>query len=103
MDNTFSGIPTKTVVNDSVERFTPDYKYLSKEDLRAVTRNQLAKLESDLHSLRVVLVANGHNPNVFIAPQKTVGSEIGRVEAVIAKLEEYFSEVLNEDNLGQPL
>ena len=80
---------------ESVEVFEPDYRYASRDDIRAVTLNQLAKLEVDLHTLRLIFVANGSNPASLIAADKPIGPEIEKVGAAIVRLEKYFSTVLN--------
>jgi hypothetical protein len=94
MSDAFLNIPTRTVVKDEVRTFEPDYKYASPEDIKNVTVGQLAKLEVDLHSLRMAFVANGENPNTLVAQNRTIGDEISKVESALAQLENYFASVL---------
>jgi hypothetical protein len=74
--------------------FVSDYKYANTDSIRNVTINQLAKLEADLHSLRMVYVANGENANSLVAPNKTIGQEMALVIGAIKNLEDYFASVL---------
>lgn len=84
-----------TAGSDEPERFDPDYKYASEDDIRAVTRSHLSKLEVELHTLRMAYIANGRNPNVMIRPNRKIGDEIRGVQHSIDQLEEYFSRVLD--------
>lgn len=92
--NTDPFIPTRTVVKEEERTFEPDYKYADPSEIIAVTKSQLAKLEVDLHALRMALVANGENPDALVGPNRTLGSEISRVSGAIKTLESYFSSVL---------
>lgn len=79
-------------------KFVPDYKYVHDDDLRKITVTQLAKLEADLHSLRLIFVANNRNPNTIVGPNKTIQSEMEKIVDTIKSIEEYFSEIIeNED------
>jgi hypothetical protein len=98
MDNDI--VPTTTEVRDAVERFVPDYKYATKADIRSLTASQLAKLEADLHNLRIMFVANGKNPDVRLNDHTTLADEMNKVLRLIHLLEEYFAEVLSEDSMG---
>ncbi len=83
-----------------VERvaFAPDYKYAEEAEIRKVTTDHLSKLEIELHTLRMVYVANGGNPDLLIGPNRKLGEEITKIEATIRELEEYFHAVLNDDD-----
>lgn len=94
MDNEIFGIPTKTVVTEEEKTFLPDYKYADSDSIKAVTTQQLAKLEVDLHSLRLVLIANGGNSEALIGQNRTLGAEISRIESTIKTVENYFSSIL---------
>ena len=91
-------IPTRVEVKESQEVFVPDYKYVSSAEVKEITRGQLAKLEADLHSLRMVYVANGKNPNILIGQNRPIQVEMDKVTATIRELESYFSEVLSDEN-----
>jgi len=82
------------VVVEEPKVFVPDYKYAGVDNIKAVTVNQLAKLEADLHSLRMVYVANGQNPDVLVASNRTISQEISAVVSAIRNLEAYFASVL---------
>ena len=92
--NMFTGIPTNTVVTEKEVTFAYDYKYADVTDIQNVTRGQLAKLEVDLHSLRMAVIANGGDESAVIGPNRTLATEIARVNEAINTLESYFSEVL---------
>lgn len=94
MDDYLS-IPTETIVNNSDTVFVSDYKYLPLEEAKSITLSQLKKLEADLHTLRVVFVSNGENPDVPISQNRTVGQEMKRVSETIKTLESYFSSILS--------
>ena len=84
----------KEVVEKPVRKFTPDYKYMSSEDVKAITVGQLAKLEAELHTLRIVYFAHGENPDVMVAPNRTIGQEIQNVMGSLLRISDYFSAVL---------
>jgi hypothetical protein len=101
MDTYQDPLPTRVEVKESAEVFVPDYKYATAGSILEVTVNHLARLEADLHSLRMVYVANGKNPHALIAPNKTVAAEMAKISGVISELEDYFSGILeHENNLG---
>ena len=82
------------VVVEEPQGFVPDYKYTAPDNIKAVTVNQLAKLENDLHALRIVCIANGGNLNTRVSEHRTIGEEIAAVKAAISNLEDYFASVL---------
>lgn len=77
--------------------FAPDYKFASASDIRALTINHLAKLEAELHTLRMMFIANGRNPNLIVRPERTLGSEMQKIQESIKTLSEYFRTVLAPD------
>lgn len=85
----------KTVeIPSSQKTFVPDYKYVSAEDIAKLTVTQLAKLEADLHSLRVLFIANDENPDVMVGNGRTLKQEIDSITALIEKIETYFVDVI---------
>lgn len=86
--------PAPQAVEEDVERFDYDYKYVSREEVKNITVSQLAKLEADLHNLRMMFVANGRNPDLQINEARTVVEEMKTIAKVIEELEGYFAEVL---------
>jgi len=78
------------------EVFSSDYRFASKDDIRAVTVNHLAKLEAELHTLRMAYVANGKNANLLVAPERPLGGEMVRIKTSIHELSTYFAEVLTD-------
>lgn len=90
----FLNLPKRTTVREEETVFIPDYKYADNEALKNITVQHLAKLESDLHSLRLLFVANGENPDALISQNRTIGQEMERVQETIKKLEMYFSSIL---------
>mgnify|MGYP003704955007 CR=1 FL=1 len=64
------------------------------DTLKNITSQHLAKLEADLHTLRILYVSNGENPDAMISQNRTIGQELERVSSTIAKLEEYFASIL---------
>lgn len=73
--------------------FIPDYKYATDEQIQEVTRNHLAKLEVELHTLRMAFVANGENPNLQVAPGRTIVDEMNRTKSAISTLENHFQAI----------
>ena len=84
----------KVVEEVEVATFDPDYKYASFEDIKAITVNQLAKLEVDLHALRMAFIANGENPHALVGPGRPIGEEMSKITNAILLLESYFNTVL---------
>jgi len=92
-----SFLPNKPVAQEEPKKdvFVPDYRYASAADIHNVTVNHLAKLEAELHTLRMAFVANGKDPNLMIAPDRRLGAEMQKIEASIVELSEFFKAVLN--------
>ena len=90
----FLNIPTQTVVSESEITFLSDYKYVDNDTIKNITIQHLGKLEADLHTLRILYISNGKNPDVMISQNRTLGQELERVSSTIEKLEEYFNPVL---------
>jgi len=88
--------PIPVVEEEKPRKFSADYKFASEEVIRNVTVTQLAKLEAELHQLRIVFYANGENPNMMVAPKRTIGQEVQNVMDSIERLSEYFSSVLED-------
>ena len=93
INSTKAGIPQA-----SAPVFASDYKYADESDIKAVTEDQLAKLEVELHTMRMMFVANGENPDVMISAGRKIGEEMQKVETVIANLEAYFAAILTSDD-----
>jgi len=74
--------------------FTSDYRFASADDIRAVTINHLAKLEAELHTLRMAYVANGKNPDMLLGPERPIGGELVRIKDSIESLAAYFKDLL---------
>jgi len=77
--------------------FVPDYRYASAAEIHNVTVNHLAKLEAELHTLRMAFVANGRNANLMIAPDRRLGAEMQKIEASIIELSVFFKPILNPE------
>jgi len=76
------------------EGFLPDYRFASPDEIRALTINHLAKLEAELHTLRMAYVANGKNANLMIGKDRKLGTEMQRIEQSLEDLPAYFRSVL---------
>ena len=83
-------------VEPAPEMFVSDYRFASDEDIRAVTVNHLAKLEAELHTLRMAYIANGKNADALLAPKRPIGGEMVRIKHSIEALSEYFANVLTD-------
>jgi len=81
------------------ETFTSDYRFASADDIRAVTVNHLAKLEAELHTLRMAYVANGKDPDIPLAPNRPIGGEMVRIKDSINVLSEYFQDILSDPDV----
>lgn len=75
--------------------FVPDYRYATLGQIVDTTRNHLAKLELELHMLRMLFVASGENPNVTIGNNRRVVDEMDKLKKTISVLETYFVAVLS--------
>lgn len=75
-------------------RFAPDYKYATAGEIKNLTERHLAKLEGELHTLRMAYVANGRDRTSQVRPGVTICDEIDRLEGLITELGEYFEAVL---------
>ena len=78
-----------------VRKFKPDYKFASNEMLKTITVNYLAKLESDLHNLRIIYFANGENPGAVLGNGRLLTDEINSTTELLDKLSTYFETILN--------
>ncbi len=74
--------------------FVTDYRFATPDDIRNLTINHLAKLEAELHTLRMAFVANGMNPNLVIGQGRKLGAEMQKIEQSLVELSEYFRPVL---------
>ena len=77
-------------------KFEPDYKYVTKDVLKNITVNQLAKIEAELHNLRLIYVANGENPNMVLANGRSIIAEINSTIELLNNLSEYFEAILDD-------
>ena len=71
----------KSAQEEAPRRFVPDYRFASREAIREATLHQLAKHEVELHTLRMIYYAKGENPDIPVAPNRTLGQEIVSVSA----------------------
>lgn len=78
-----------------VKGFVFDYNFASPEDIRNLTKNHLAKLEAELHTLRMAYVANGRNPELMIGQGRKLGTEMQKVQDSIKELTVTFQSVLD--------
>lgn len=84
----------ETIEEESVRKFESDYRFATNDDICQVTKAQIAKLEAELHRMRILFIANGENPNQRVSEVATLGQEIARLEEVIDRLASYFENVL---------
>lgn len=82
-----------------VRKFEPDYKYITKDALKSITVSQLAKLEADLHTLRLLYLLNGENDNLLLPDGRSVVAEINLKIEILNRMSEYFESIFT-DNEG---
>lgn len=86
--------PVKSAHEEAPRRFVPDYRFASRDDIREATRHQLAKLEVELHTLRIIYYAKGENPDIPVTQNRTLGQEMLSVSNAIDRLYSYFEDII---------
>ena len=86
-----------TVPEEQTLPFNPlDQRYVATKVIKALTVEQLSKLELEQHNLRLAYVAHGYNADIkFDQSNSTIGTEIERIGNAIHNIEKVFGSVLD--------
>ena len=74
-----------------------DQRYADPRAVKNVTLDQLAKIELEIHNLRIAYVVHGFDEAVKVGSQGgTIGTEMARLAQAIVNIEAVFDDVLTK-------